>query len=315
MKFKMPVSLLVLLFFFFLAPLSASIVKINGKYCDDRYAPTRPLHEHFDMGVQHMEKEEWKEALDHLLIIAIHFPESPFYTDALFHSGACYFFNNDLELANKQFSLYLNQKTKLKYFEEVFLYKYKIAEGFRTGLKKRPFSLAPLPKVMSAKSDAIVIYDEVITALPHSEVAAQALYGKAALLRAQRKYKEGIEALTVLTKRFPNHPKAIDAYLLISDIYLDASKSDAQNPDLLALAKIQMQHFQQQFPGEDNLVQTEKNLIAMEEVFAKSLYDTGRFYERKKKPQAAKIYYEEAQKNYPNTVAARRSNERMAQLK
>lgn len=310
--------LVVRLFLFslcFSLPAFGAIVQINGKYCDDKFAPTMPLHEHYDQGYKQVQERNWEEGLHNFLVITTHYPESPFYSDALFYAGVCRYFLNDLELANKCFSNYLNQKTNLKHFEKVFLFKFQIAEGFRQGAKKRLFNVGPMPKLLPAKEEALAIYDEVISALPHNEVAAEALYSKGVLLGAQRKYKDAVDALIILTKRFPTHPKSVEAYLLISDIYLEESKRDTQNPDLLALAKIQVHHFRQQFPAQENIAKAESNLGEMGEVFAKSLYDTGRFYERKKKPLAAKIYYQEALKNYPESGSAKKCNERLALLK
>lgn len=315
MKFfsKCKLILYIVLCFSFVS-LEGAIVQINGKWSDTRYAPTLPISEHFDLGCKYFAEEDWGEALKNFLIISLHFPNSPFYSDALFNSAVCYYQLSDYDLANKQFSKYLNLGGSLKNFEKVFEYKLEIAEAYAKGSKKRLFGVKQMPRIMPAKGDAITLYDEVVASLPGREIAAKALFGKAQLLRKRREYRESIESLQLLARRFPKHTLAADAYLMISEVYLEQSAIEAQNPDLLALAQINLNRFQKQFPGDERFAIGEKNLLNMKETFAKSLYDTGRFYEKKKKTHASRIYFNEAIKRYPETQAASRSQERLSIL-
>ncbi len=158
------------------------------------------------------------------------------------------------------------------------------------------------------------MYDEVIASLPSREVAAKSLYGKGVLLRIRKEYRESIEALQTLTRRFPKTTEAADAFLLLCQIYLDQSKIDSQNPDLLSLAQINLTNFEKSFPGEERLQEARTQFQEMKEIFAHSLYETGRFYEKKKKKDASKIYYDEAVKRFPNTKGADKSFARLMLL-
>jgi tetratricopeptide (TPR) repeat protein len=61
-----------------------------------------------------------------------------------------------------------------------------------------------MPKWIPALEDALSIYDEVIMALPHHELGAKALYGKARLLFKDEDYKASIETYQALIRRFPD---------------------------------------------------------------------------------------------------------------
>ncbi len=312
--FRSRIIIFSLFFFFISSALSAAIVQINGKWSDNKYAPTLSVPEHYDLGVQLLHENKWGDALQNFMIIALHFPESPFYADALFSSGICYYFLSEFDFANKQFTRYLNLGGNLKHFDKVFEFKYHIADFYSKGSKKHLLGFKQLPAFLSAKSDALDLYDEVIASVPSREIAALSLYGKGDLLRKRRQYKESIEALQILTRRFPKHSLAADAFVLISDIYYEESEIEAQNPDLLALAQINFTRFQKSFPGDERTAASERNLVKMQEAFAHSLYETGRFYEKKKKPQASRIYYGEAIKRYPSTSFANKSRSRLAEL-
>lgn len=301
-------------FWFFSHKIQAGIVQINGKWSDTKYAPTLSIPEHYDLGNQLLLDNQWEEALKNFLIIAIHFPESPFYADSLYQSGVCYFYLSDFDLANRQFSKYLNLGGNLKHFEKVFEFKYQIAQSYMQGSKKHLFGFQRFPRMMPARGEALSLYDEIIASLPTRDIAAEAMYGKACLLKKRKEYRESIETLQMLTRRFPKHSMAADAFLLISYIYLEQSQVEAQNPDLFSLAQINLNRFEKSFPGDERIAQGENNLIEMKEVFSKSLFDTGRFYERKKKMGASRIYYQEAIKRYPQTKSADKSQSRLAQL-
>lgn len=308
------------LFSFFLSLLLVPIFlfggfsNVGGRWSPEQFVPIYSVQEHYDLGYQELYNNNWDEALVHFMVVNYHFPESPFYHDSIFYAGICYYFKNELDLADKQFDRYLALGGKLKHFEKVFDFKLEIANYFAQGIKKHLFGFQRLPKWASAKRDAILLFDEIIAALPGKEIAAQALYNKADLLRTKRQYAESIEALQLLPRRFPKHSLAAESYLRISEIYLDQSRVESQNPDLIALAQVNIQRFSKTFPSDERVEQAKANLIAMQEVYAQSLYDTGRFYERKKKPNASAIYYVDTMRKYPGTKAASKSEERLAKL-
>ncbi len=95
--------------------------------------------------------------------------------------GEAYFKLGQLEIANERFTTYLNHSASPKHFEEAIHYKFHVAESYRKGVKKPLFGSHKLPKIVSGEEDALQIYDEVITGLPHDDIAAKALLGKAEL--------------------------------------------------------------------------------------------------------------------------------------
>jgi len=295
--------------------LFAGYSNTGGKWSPERFTPTGSVQEHFDSAMTHLKAEEWDEALIDFMVISYHFRESPFYADALFYSGICYYSIGEFDFANAQLNRYLSQNGKLKHFEKTFEYKFLIAENYRKGKKKHLFGVEKLPKWSPAKADSLTLYDEIIAALPGREIAAKALFSKAEYHRNRRQYKESIDALKTLERFFPKHSLAAESFLRASEIYLEESELESQNPDLIALAQLNLVRFGKCFPTDERLKVADANILAMKEVYAKSLYETGRFYERKKKPGASAIYYRDTIQKYPETEAARKSKERLTGLK
>ncbi len=171
-----------------------------------------------------------------------------------------------------------------------------------------------MPAWVPAKEDSIQIYDEVIAALPHSEIAGKSLLSKARVQTYLEDYKPGIETLDLLIRRFPKNELAAEAYLEKNRILLRQCQGQDLDPDLLDLAEVNLRKFRLSFPREGRIAEAEKLLGEMEEIFAENLLDTGRFFEKTKKIPASIIYYTKVLAKYPNTEAASTARQKLESL-
>lgn len=291
----------------------ALVIRDGGIYSADTQANFTP-QEHFVLGAQAMEDKDWHEAARQFNILITNFPDSPFEQDAYFFHGVAEFEVMELDAANHSFTEYLKGKNNPRYFQEAVEYKFAIAEQFRCGAKRRPFGTKQLPKWLSGIEMAIEIYDDVIAALPSQEIAAQALYSKGCLLWTTNEWRPAIEAFQSMIRRFPKYELTPDAYLNITKIYLDQSICEFQNPDILAFAELNTRKFREEFPREERVEESEQTVLMIKEVYAKGLYDTGRFYERTCHLRAAIIYYESSINKFPETTVACYSRQRLNAL-
>ncbi len=262
-----------------------------------------------------LRENDWWAAIDYAEVIAKNYPESPFAQETDFLIGEAFYHLGQLELANEYFSSYLNHSVAPSHFEETMRLKFSVAEAFRLGEKKPLFGSHKLPKILSAEEDALQIYDEVISALPHNEIAAKALLGKAELQSKAEDYKPSLETLDLLIRRFPKQTFAAQGFLQKSHVYLLQAQEGSSDPTLLGLADINLRKFRLAFPREEGLVQTENDLAAIQEIFAEHLMKTGRFFQKTKKIPAAKLYYIKVTAHFPKTKAATEAQERLSCLK
>jgi outer membrane protein assembly factor BamD (BamD/ComL family) len=259
-------------------------------------------------------KEDWWAAIDYATLISYNFPTSPFAQEVSYVMGEAYFKLNQIEAANDCFTAYLSHATSPRHFEEAIAYKFTIAEQLANGAKKRLFSSPKMPAWVPAKEDAIPIYDEVIAALPHSEFAVKSLLGKARIQAYEEDYKPSLETLDQLIRKFPKHDLAAEAYLEKAKVFMLQCKAQDLDPDLLDLAEINIRKFRLAFPREPRIAEAEKIFKEMEEIFAQSLLETGRFFEKTKKVSSSLIYYKRVIAKYPNTEAAETCREKIESL-
>src|SRR5258708_1242877 len=114
-----------------LSPLEAAYLFKDGAFIDVKDIADKSIHEHYNLGLQAIQDKQWLEAAQQFRIVTISFPEADLTKEAYYFLGISYYHAGDVDLANKNLSLYLeNQKTP-KYFIETFRYKLAVANPFR----------------------------------------------------------------------------------------------------------------------------------------------------------------------------------------
>ena len=279
--------------------LHAAYILKNGKLVNAKNVADQPIEEHFKLGLEALKQKDWAEAVSQFRIISISFPDAELTKKALYYLGVSYFHYGDFDLANQNLSLYLNQGDTSEHFEDAFRYKFHIAEAFRTGAKRHLFGSETLPSWASADADAVNIYDEIITAFPHHELTSKSLFAKAALHRKLNEFKESIGSYQQIIKKFPKTTLAQKSFLKVGDVYLKQCKLQPQNPDLIQLAEINLKKCKAAFPRASIIPYLENFILDMQETYAADLFDKGCFYERKKLPKAAYLYFRSAVTQFP----------------
>jgi TolA-binding protein len=298
-----------------MASLEASYTISNGRLMNTDDVATMSVQEHHSAAVEAYQQGKWEELVRQSIILTKNFPSTTFAQEALFYLGVAYFNLKDFDLANQNFSKYLHRQTTPKHFEEAIQYKYKIAEQFQKGARKHMMGWQSMPKWIPAQDEALSIYEEVITALPNDELAAKAIFGKAQILLEQEYFKESVESFQTLIRRFPKNFLAIESYIGIGKVYLKQCQTEYPDRDFLDLAEINLRKFRLDFPKEEKYVEVERMFLQMQEIYAQSLYETGQFFERTKKPQASLLYYNKIVTQFPQTKIAALSQERLEAIK
>lgn len=317
MRRSLSTSLLFALFTLF-GDLSAATKGRIDKTCrtDDSAKPLPKVtaEQRYNRGVASFKKKDWSEAAKQFSIVAEEYPDFILSNDCHYHTGVAYYQMEEYDLANTYFDNYLKIKSDPKFFQEVISYKFSIAEKFRGGAKRRPFGQKVLPKLLSANEQALELYDEVIAALPSHDLATQSLFYKGCLLWKMGDFRGAIDSYQLLIRRFAKHELAPQAYLNITKVYLDQSKHEFQNPDLIALAEVNVKKFEIDYPRDERVDEAYNEVRLIKEVYAKGLFETGQFYEIKGKPQAATIYYENAIRQFPDSSIAKCCKRRLQKI-
>jgi outer membrane protein assembly factor BamD (BamD/ComL family) len=283
---------------------------ISSLFCKE----VQTAQDFFDKAVTAFHNQQWGQVINAGKHIVKEHRQSLFAKEAYFYLGAAYFHENDFDMANRYFSKYLENAPSPKFFEQTMRFKFRIAEAFRKGAKKHLFTWEKAPSWIPGREEAFAIYDEVIHSFPHDELAAKALFGKAKLQGYYKDFKDAIDTLQTLIRQFPSNDIIAEAYLELQYLYLDVCKRENLDPNLLDMAYLNLERFKKAFPGEERLQDATKIFQEIKEVFAHNFYETGRFYERTNKRQAAIIYYKKILVQFPQTHAAAQAKIRLDAL-
>lgn len=296
------------------APLKAAYTIQGGRIMESTEAATMSAQSHFDAGACAYNAGNWEEAYRQFKIVTANYSTSVYGQEAFYFLGVSYFYLQEFDFANEAFSEYLKVQNNPRYFQSAVEFKFSIAEHLNAGARCRPFCSKQLPKWLPGETLASKIYDEVIAAVPCHELAARALIAKGCLLWRWQDYRPAVEAFQMALRRFPKYERAPDCYLYIGKIFLEQSRWEFQNSDILAFAELNLRRFEREFPGEERLCEAEADVMEIKEIYANGLYETGRFYERTYKPRAAIIYYNDAIRQFPDTCVAGLCRDRMSCL-
>lgn len=304
-------GLLFTLFLCLTTTVESSYTIRKGQLIDTSEVATLAVDEHFNLGICAYEREIWSEAAIQFSIVTACFPDTTYSQQAYFYQGVAYYYLKEYDFANDAFTQYLTVQNNPQFFEETIQFKFAIAESLADGAKIRCFCSKRFPKWFSGTSLAIEIFDEIIAAVPCHDIAAQSLVSKGWLHWRHRNYRGAVEAFQQVIRRFPKHELTPECYVMISHVYLDQSGEEFQNSDILIFAELNLQKFTRDFPREERLCLVQEDLMGIKETYAKGLYEMGQYYERKYKPRAAIIYYNNAIYQFPETCIADLCRERM----
>lgn len=267
--------------------------------------------EEYTLLVSSYENKDWKGVIETAKSSLKGDAESPFIGDLYYMTGVAYFNEGDYGIAEEYFSNFLQKSSAAKYFEDSIIYKFKIAEEYERGAGKHLMGWEFMPKWASGQDDAMKIYDEVIATLPHHEVAAKALANKSKMQWKRGKYKEAVDQYQTLINRFPKNELTPEAYSNIAMIYYEQSTEEFPGSDLIELAVLNLKKFKADFPGDEKVAQAEVMMGKMQNHYAKDLWESATYFEKKGKLVAARLYYEAIIQKYPASQYVSDATERM----
>jgi outer membrane protein assembly factor BamD (BamD/ComL family) len=286
----------------------------NFAYTQNNDIQNAGLQKYYSNITKASKNEDWWSVIYFSKLLLNQYPHSSLTLDTVFSLAKAYYNVNELEVSNKFLSEYLNKEFSPKYYTEAITYKFNIAKKYMEGSKKRILGSRKMPKLLPAKDDALKLFDEVLNAMPNSEMAIESMFYKAKIHAFFDEHRDSVEAFRIVIRKYPKHELAIESFLEIGRVYLKQADPKNQDPNLLDLAEVNVKRFKEMFPKEERIKDSEKDFYKLQEVYAQGFYEIGSFYEKMKKKEAAKIYYNKIILSYPDTPSAKLSAKRLEKI-
>ncbi len=177
---------------------------------------------------------------------------------------------------------------------------FSIGVAYLQGEKRRFLKIVKLP----AFDDGVNIMWDIADREGRSPMAQRALTALAQAQQQKKKYFDAYQTWAEIATRWPTGKTGQQALLRMGQ-ELHASYSGTQyDAAVLKSAKSYFEDFKQRYPELATELDIAGTLALIEEQLAYKYYETGFYYERTGKPDAAKLYYDKVIDGWPDSKAA-----------
>ncbi len=187
---------------------------------------------------------------------------------------------------------------------------YKIASLFLDGRRVRLLGLPTLPSMAKAQE----MFEQVLKNAPFTQWAPLAQFGLGQALEKQGKQQEAIAAYQLVVDKYPSSDVADDALYQIGYVYQSVSKGGEYDQSATEKAQDAFQDFAIRYPESEKIAQATENLSSLETKQTQSSLSIGKFYEKRRNPRAAAVYYRLAIDEAPDSAEGQEAARRLAEL-
>ena len=265
------------------------------------------------------DRKDYSLALKAARRVVLLWPLADYAPQAQYLVARSYEAKGQAEKAFKEYQKLLEKQPKSASFDEIRRRQFEIANKFLAGKRFKLWGYIPYRSM----DRTAAMYKDIVKTGPYSDVAPQ----------AQLSIGTAREKQTSLGFRSPDYAAAIQAYDLAADRYHDQPKvaseaiyraglayqKQAQSPDRdqgaagQAIAKFT--DFLALYPDDPRVQQAQQIIASLKSKQAQGNFAVAQFYEKRKRWEGARIYYNEVLLQDPNSPYAPEARKRIDQLK
>ncbi|MFC1709106.1 outer membrane protein assembly factor BamD [Candidatus Omnitrophota bacterium] len=275
------------------------------KWTNPKWSAKQTPETQFKFAKEILDSGDYKVAYVEFKKVLNHFPESYEAAESQFYMGEC------LEELGKLYNAYLAyQKVVDKYpfsdkMNEVLKRELKIADSIAEE-EMKILGLA-IPQYYHA----ITIYRKIIENYPYGEFAPLSQYKIGLVLKSAESFDESKAEFEKVIANYPDSEWAEAAKFQVAQTASIASLGSDYDQALTQEAKGRYKEFVQKHPEADLSEDAQEEIRELTERGAQKDYNVGQFYEKQEAYASAAIYYEDVIKEYPRSVWAQKSRERI----
>lgn len=224
------------------------------------------------------------------------------------------------ERAFKEYQKLLEKYPKVDNYQEVLLRQFEIANRFLAGQWFKLWGYIPFFPSMDR---TVGMYEKIIKNGPYSEVAPRAQMNIGAAREQQVSFfnrvdpfKEAVRAYERAADRYRDDKETASEAIFKAGVayYKQAQKAD-YDQSVAGQAIATFGDFAALYPGDARVPQAQKMIGELKTEQARGNFDIARYYEKKSKWLAAKIYFNESYSRDPNGPYAQQARERLDAVK
>jgi outer membrane protein assembly factor BamD len=278
----------------------------TGKWINPKSAVKPTPKEQFDYAKGFYDGKKYEDAKREFKKLLKKYPKSFEASEAQYYLGAIEEAQGSLYEAYKAYQKVIDKYPFSERVKEIIELEYKIAEAFMSGEKRKAAGMALL-----IENPAIEIFTKVIENSAYGPQAPKAQYKLGLVLKGLMRYYEAEEAFNKVISSYPDSEWVEASKFQIAACRAAVSKGSDYDQGATQEAKQKFEEFVREHPDAQLSRDAEKNISRLKEKEAEASYNIGRFYEKQREFDAAKIYYDNTVNGYPDSIWAARAMERL----
>lgn len=278
----------------------------TGKWINPKTAVKPNPKEQFNFAKEFFDQKKYEEAKREFKKLIKSYPKSFEAAESQYYLGLIEEAQGNLYEAYKAYQKVIDKYPFSERIQEIIEREYKIAEGFMAGEKRKAMGVA-----LPVENPAIEIFTKVIENSTYGPLAPAAQYKLGLVLKGLLRYYEAEEAFNKVISSYPNSEWAEPAKFQIASCRASVSRGVDYDQGAAQEAKDKFEEFTREHPDAVLSRQAEENIKRLREKETEANFNIGRFYEKQKAYEAAKIYYNDIIDSYADSVWAAKALERL----
>ncbi len=278
----------------------------TGKWVNPKTTVKTTPKEQFDFAKGFYDIKNYEEAKREFKKLLKSYPKSAEAAESQYYLGLIEEAQGNLYEAYQAYQKVIDKYPFSERIQEIIEREYKIGEAFMGGEKRKAIGMT-----LPVENPAIEIFTKVVENSTYGPLAAVAQYKLGLVLEGLVRYYEAEEAFNKVITNYPNSEWVEAAQFQIASCRAAVSRSPDYDQGAFKEAKDKFEEFVREHPDAVLSGDAEKNIEKLKEKEAEANFNTGRFYEKQKAYEAARIYYEDVISNYPDSVWAAKALERL----
>ncbi|MCX5687592.1 MAG: outer membrane protein assembly factor BamD [Candidatus Omnitrophica bacterium] len=282
----------------------------SGKWENPKYAAKDTPEDQIVYAKKFYEAKNIKDALREFKKLLKHYPLSKEAPVAQYYIGRIMEDLDNLYEAFKAYQKVIDTYPYTELVDDVIEREYKIADAFFLGKKIKIVGKWQMP----AKDKAIEIFKAVADNAPYGKYADLAKFKAGLCYKDIQDYNSAMLIFKDLIDRYPDSSVIDKARYQLAECSKLLAVKPAYDQTPTNLARKEFEDFLKKHPDSDMALDAKQVVDKLKSREAENAYETGKFYEARKAPESAVIYYKDIVRNYPDTEWTKKAQERLNEL-